>query len=150
MSGRKHVFLRFLLMVIVVEVGIFLVTIIGAFVHPIIYLFWYVAALFSLTAAASWIGLDILEMGLKRTNEKWYKTKGARSSIAMLLLAFSFSYNGFEAASSNLSSIPLSHSRDILAVVLGPLLITILSFLLAIVSAIMFYRRLGTSLLTEG
>ena len=146
MLSRKHLLLRLLLMMIVAETGLFLTIIIVPFLSPVVSIFWYAAALFSLTAAASWIGLDVVEIRLKGTNEKWYKTKEARSSIVMLFMVLFCLYNGSGLASSNLTPLSSSSHSSTLVTIVGPLLLAIVFFFFAMVSVIHLYRKLHTVL----
>lgn len=139
---NKHSFFSSLVLIIVfTDVIVFLMTIILVIFHPVVYILWYVAAFFSFITAISWISLDALEVSLKKINEKWYKTKGMRSSIVMLFMALFFLYEGSGLASPNVSPASLLNN-SVLATILAPLLFIIIFFFLALVSAIVLRRKL--------
>jgi hypothetical protein len=117
-------------------------TIILIMFHPIVYILWYIAAFFSLVTAMSWMSLDALEISLKQIHEKWYKTKGVRSSSVMLFMALFFLYEGSGLASAHVSPASLLNN-SVLATILAPLLCVVIFFFLAIVSTTVLHRELS-------
>ncbi len=142
MISKRPFFSHLALVIVFTDIIVFLMTIILIMFHPIVYILWYIAAFFSLVTAMSWMSLDALEISLKQIHEKWYKTKGVRSSSVMLFMALFFLYEGSGLASAHVSPASLLNN-SVLATILAPLLCVVIFFFLAIVSTTVLHRELS-------
>src|SRR5579885_1333207 len=141
MISKDPFFSHLALIIVFTDIIVFLMAIISVIFHPIVYILWYIAAFFSLITAMTWISLDALESSLKQIHEKWYKTKGVRSSSVILFMALFFLYEGSGLASANVSPVSLLNN-SVLATILAPFLCVMIFFFLAIFSAIVLCREL--------
>jgi hypothetical protein len=58
---------------------------------------WYIAACLSLVTLGCWLGLDFIDIRDARRNGQhvaWWKTRGIRSNLGMLVLTFVFLFFG--------------------------------------------------------
>lgn len=125
MISKRPFSSHLVLIIIFTNIMVFLMAIMLVIFHPVVYILWYIAAFFCFVTAISWMSLDVLEVSQKKTHEKWYKTKGMRSSIVMLFMALFFLYEGSGLAPSNVNPASLL-KNSVLATLLAPLLFIML------------------------